>query len=88
MINSSLKCGRGKFENKNPWLIDRNPWLIPIRETFVRNALILNFFGLNWVKMRLCEVLRNTISSEYKIIKQKKIEDQILINFILCIANE
>jgi len=38
--------------------------------------------------MRLCEVLRNTISSESKIIKQEKIEDQILINFILCIANE
>ncbi len=38
--------------------------------------------------MRLCEALRNTISSEYKIIKQEKIEDQILINFILCTANE
>ncbi len=40
------------------------------------------------LKMRLCEVLRNTISSEYDIIKQEKIEEQILINFILCIANE
>ncbi len=38
--------------------------------------------------MRLCEVLRNSISSEYNIIKQGKIEDQILINLILCIANE
>ncbi len=38
--------------------------------------------------MRLCEGLRNTISSEYKIIKQEKIEDLILINFILCTANE
>jgi hypothetical protein len=38
--------------------------------------------------MKLCEVLRNTISSEYNIIKQEKIEDQILINFILCTANE
>ena len=38
--------------------------------------------------MRLCEVLRNTISSEYNIIKQENIEDQILINFILCTANE
>jgi len=38
--------------------------------------------------MRLCDVLRNTISSEFNIIKQEKIEDQILINFILCIANE
>ena len=38
--------------------------------------------------MRLCEVLRNTISSEYNIIKKEKIEDQILISFILCIANE
>ncbi len=38
--------------------------------------------------MRLCEVLRNTISSEYKIIKQEKIEDQILISFIICTANE
>ncbi len=38
--------------------------------------------------MRLCEALRNTISREYKIIKQEKIEDQILINFILCTANE
>jgi len=37
--------------------------------------------------MRLCEALRNTISSEYNIIKQKKIEDQILISFILCSAN-
>ena len=58
------------------------------RETFVRNALILNFFGLNRGKMRLCEALRNTISGEYKIIKQEKIEDQILISFILCSANE
>jgi len=38
--------------------------------------------------MRLCDVLRNTIRSEYNIIKQEKIEDQILINFILCTANE
>ena len=38
--------------------------------------------------MRLCEVLRNTISSEFNIIKQEKIEDQILISFILCSANE
>ncbi len=38
--------------------------------------------------MRLCEVLRNTIRNESNIIKQEKIEDQILINFILCIANE
>ncbi len=38
--------------------------------------------------MRLCDVLRNTISSEYDIIKKEKIEDLILISFILCIANE
>jgi len=38
--------------------------------------------------MRLCEALRNTISSEYNIIKQEKIEDQILISFIICSANE
>jgi len=38
--------------------------------------------------MRLCEVLRNTISSEHDIIKKEKIEDLILISFILCIANE
>jgi len=31
---------------------------------------------------RLCEVLRNTISSEYNIIKQEKIEDQILISYV------
>jgi len=38
--------------------------------------------------MKLCEELRNTISREYNIIRLEKIEDQILINFILCLANE
>jgi len=38
--------------------------------------------------MKLCEELRNTIRGQYDIIQREKIEDDILINFILCLANE
>ena len=38
--------------------------------------------------MRICEELRNTVQSQYYIIQREKVEDQILINFILCLANE
>jgi len=38
--------------------------------------------------MRICDELRNTIKSDNDIIKREKIEDQILISFILCLANE
>jgi len=38
--------------------------------------------------MRNCEELRNTIRSQYDIIQREKIADLILINFILCLANE
>jgi len=40
------------------------------------------------LKMRLCEELRNKITSDNDIIKREKIEDLILISFILCLANE
>ncbi len=38
--------------------------------------------------MRICDELRNTIKSDIDIIKREKIEDLILISFILCLANE
>jgi len=38
--------------------------------------------------MRICEELRNTVRSQYDIIQREKIADHILINFILCFANE
>ena len=38
--------------------------------------------------MRICEELRSTIISQYDIIQREKIADLILINFILCLANE
>jgi len=38
--------------------------------------------------MKLCEELRKTVRSQHDIIQREKIADQILINFILCLANE
>ena len=43
---------------------------------------------IQWLKMRLCEELRNKITSDNDIIKREKIEDLILISLILCLANE
>jgi len=43
---------------------------------------------IQWLKMRLCEEIRNNIISDNDIIKREKIEDLILISFILCLANE
>ncbi len=43
---------------------------------------------IQWLKMRLCEELRKTITSDNDIIKREKIADLVLISFILCLANE
>ncbi len=56
------------------------------------NQYILIVILYNNVKssreMRICDELRNTIRSQHDIIQREKIADLILINFILCLANE
>ena len=55
------------------------------RDEFYQCVLIviLYYNEKRRLEMRICEEVRNTVKSDNDIIKREKIEDQILISFIL-----